>query len=91
MAAVTLPDQIWGRLATVAADRGVKIEDLLVAAVREVVKPRSRRERVLAYVRAGYTDAGAAEATGELKSYVGDVRRAAGLPPNRPGSIKEEA
>lgn len=80
---VKLPDQVWGRLASVADDRGVTVEQLLIAAVAEVVKPRDRRERVLHYVRAGYTDARVAEATGELKHYVGDVRRRAGLPANR--------
>lgn len=83
MKSVGLPDTVWGRLATTADARGVSVEDLLVAAITEVVKPQSRQERVLEAVRAGLSDAVVAERTGELKQYVGVVRRRAGLPANR--------
>lgn len=83
MKTVTMPDDVWGRLATIADDRNTTIAELLVAAVMEITEPRTRGERVVQLVRAGLTDAQIAERTGELKSYVGDVRRAAKLPPNR--------
>ena len=83
MPAVELPPAVWGRMASVAEDRGVTISDLLVSAVHDILKPRSRRERVLHALRMGLTDAVAAERTGELKNYVANVRRDAGLPPNK--------
>lgn len=83
MASVILPDDVWGLLATVADDRDTTVSDLLVAAVAQIVKPRDRRERVLLLVRAGFTDALTAERTGELRQYVGSIRRGAGLPANR--------
>lgn len=83
MKSVTMPDEIWGRLASVAADRNTTVEELLVAAVMEITKPGSRHERIRQLVRAGYTDVQIAERTGELKAFVGAVRRKAELPPNR--------
>lgn len=80
---VNVPTPVWARMVNVAEARGVKVEDILVAAIVEVTKPRNRKERVLELVRAGLPDAVIAERTGELKNYVGAARRAAHLPPNR--------
>lgn len=81
--AVIVPANIWGRIATIAEDRGVTVEEILVTAIKEITAPRNRQERVLQLVRAGLTDARIAERTGELKNYVAAVRRRAGLPANR--------
>lgn len=80
---VNVPTTVWARMVNVAEARGVKVEDILVAAIVEVTKPRNRKERVLELVRAGLPDAVVAERTGELKNYVGDTRRKAHLAPNR--------
>lgn len=81
---VTMPDDVWGELATIADDQGCTIADLIVAGVNNIrnVKP-ARAQAVLDLVRVGYTDRQVAETTGELVSYVADVRRRAGLRPNR--------
>lgn len=84
MPAVELSAPVWGRMATIAEDRGVTVADILVAAVHEVLQPRSRQERVLNAVRAGLPDCAVSEQTGELRAYVARVRRDAGLKPNRP-------
>ena len=92
MTTVKLPDAVWGRLATVADVRGVDVPDLLVAALTEILKPRNRREHIVFLAQAGYTDARICEATGELRQYVGDVRRKAGISANRqPRTDTEEA
>jgi hypothetical protein len=39
MATVKFDDRVWGRLATVADNRGVRIQDLLEAAVGHVLEP----------------------------------------------------
>ena len=80
---VNVPTQVWARMVNVAEARGVKVEDILVAAIVDITKPRNRKERVLELVRAGLPDAVIAERTGELKNYVSETRRAAHLPPNR--------
>lgn len=80
MNSVQLHPRVWGLLATVADDRGTTIEDLLTAAIGTVLQPRDRRERVLLALRAGLPDQVVAERTGELKNYVSNVRRQAGVP-----------
>lgn len=81
--AVIVPSKVWGRIASIAEDRGTTVEEILVAALKEIVRPTNRHERVLQLVRAGLTDARVAERTGELKNYVANVRRQAGLKANR--------
>lgn len=78
---VTLPRSVWGRIASIADDRGITVQDLLVAAIGSVLQPRDRRERVLQALYAGLPDGVVAERTGELRQYVAQVRRAEGLPP----------
>jgi uncharacterized protein YerC len=82
------PPNVWGRLATIADDRGTNIADIITTAVINELRPRDRRSWVLQLVRQGYSDRAIAETTGELKSYVGDVRRAAKLPANRDRSAE---
>ncbi len=83
MKTVTMPDHVFGRLASLADDRGCTIADLIVAGVKQIldVKP-GRVDAVLDLVRAGYTDKQVADSTGELVGYVAEVRRRAGLRPN---------
>lgn len=76
---VTVPAGVWGRLASEADNRGVTVEDILVAAINHVIRPQGRREVILAAVRAGFTDAQVAAQTGELVGFVAKVRRDAGL------------
>lgn len=80
---VGIPESVWGRLASVAETRGVTVEDLLVASITEVIKPRSRQERIVQLAHAGLPDRVIAERTGELKGFVGEVRRRAGIPVNK--------
>jgi hypothetical protein len=80
---VLIPEIIWGKLATVADDRGVSVEDILVAAVRQIIDPATVEERIVDLVRAGWPDRVIAGKTGELVARVATVRRAANLPPNK--------
>jgi len=44
---VTLPDRVWGRLASVAETNGVKVGDLIAAAIlRELETPAQRPRHV---------------------------------------------
>lgn len=83
MKSVILPDTIWGRIISVAEDRGVTVEDILVAAVRQIIDPATVEERIIDLVRAGWPDKVIAGKTGELVNHVAAVRRSAGLPPNK--------
>ena len=76
------PKHVWGRLATIADDRGVNVPQVIAGAVAGELKPRDRREWVLTLVRNGYPDRIVADITGELKQYVSTTRRRAGLPAN---------
>lgn len=86
-----IPDQIWGRLASIADDGDTDVPTLMTLAAARIVnrdaarvlRAAKRHERVLRGVRAGLTDAEIALRTGDLKNYVADVRRGAGLPANR--------
>lgn len=80
---VTVPLHVWGRLASEADNRGVGVEDVLVAAINHVIRPQGRKEVILAAVRAGFTDAEVAAQTGELVGFVASVRRSVGLRANR--------
>ena len=75
---VTFPARVWGRLANLADDRGVKVPDLIAAAVAEMV-PVTREERVLLLVRAGLSDGDVAARTGETRAYVARHRLKAGI------------
>lgn len=81
--AVFVPEAIWGRLATIADDRGVSVEDILVGAITDLTAPATVEERIVQLVRSGFTDAAIAGKTGEFVARVRVVRRAAHLPANR--------
>ena len=40
---VTLPADVWGRLATRADERGVTVADLVAAAIQDLTQPRFKR------------------------------------------------
>lgn len=40
---VTLPDWVWGRLATIASHRGVQVADLVAAGVTDVLRSDTGR------------------------------------------------
>jgi hypothetical protein len=86
-----VPDKVWAHLVELAEERHVSVAVVVSAAVADALRPSSmarleadaRKNHVLQLVRSGMTDAQIAERTGELKSYVGDTRRGAGLAANR--------
>ena len=80
---VYLPEPIWGRIATIADDRGVSVEDLLTTAVMQIISPGTVEERIVDLVRAGFPDKVIASRTGEVVGRVANIRRNAGLAPNK--------
>lgn len=80
---VYLPEPIWGRMATIADDRGVTVEDLLTTAVMQIIAPATVEERIVELVRAGFPDRVISTRTGEVVGRVATIRRRAGLAPNR--------
>lgn len=86
--AVWVPREVWGRLASVADDRGATIEDLLVLAIESITDAKhspEQKERVIAMVVSGYADAAIAEELGMLLQRVAVIRRKARLRPNTLG------
>ena len=83
---VTVPERVWGRLASEADNRGVTVEDVLVEAINHVIRPQDRREQIVVLALAGWTDRDIAERTGEVVGFVATVRRQAGIPANKRGN-----
>lgn len=87
---VNLPDKVWAACLNVAEQNHTSVARVVEAAIRDAIRPSSiaklqaeaRRNQVLQAWGDGLTDAQIAERTGELKQYVGDVRRSKGLPPH---------
>lgn len=92
-----MPDRAWVQLVDLAEIRSTTVGAVVAAAVHDALRPsemaelhvKARRNMIVQLVLGGYTDREVAERTGELKGYVGDVRRSAGLPPNRVGTRHE--
>lgn len=80
---ITVPEKVWGRLATEADHRGVTVEDVLVSAINNVIRPQDHRDTIVALVEAGFPDNVIASRTGQLVGRVAEIRRKAGLKPNR--------
>lgn len=86
-----VPDKIWAQLVDLAEARHVTVAVVVSAAVADALRPSSmarleaeaRRNHVIQLVKAGMTDRQIAERLNELKYYVSDTRRSAGLPANR--------
>jgi len=91
-----VPDRVWARLLDVAEEHHTTAASVLSAAVVSITHQPTRmdvthrRERVLRLVRDGFTDQQISVYTGELKNYVADTRRKAGLPANRPYPREEK-
>lgn len=93
---VNLPDKVWAECLTVAESNHTSVARVIEAAIRDAIRPSSiaklqaegRRNQVLQAWGEGLTDAEIAERTGELRAYVGTVRRSKNLPPNRIGGMK---
>jgi DNA-binding CsgD family transcriptional regulator len=77
-------DRDWAMLVDRAEAHGLKVPDLLVAAVHQVM-PHERPvgDDVLRLVRAGFPDALIGERLGLDNATVKRIRRRAGLPANR--------
>lgn len=87
MATVEMPDRVWAKLVKVADARGVKVSDLLVATITELINPLDVERRIVRAVEDGLTDALIAERVALPKPIVARLRRKAGLAPNRPRSL----
>lgn len=93
---LNLPDKAWAQVLAAAEENHTTVPRFIEAAIRDAIRPsmiaklhaEARHQRVLQAWGEGLTDAQIAERTGELKQYVGDVRRAAKLPPNLVGGRK---
>lgn len=88
---ITIPEHVWGRLASIADDRGTTIEELLVHAIESIAEPkthleqRTTRERVVAMVLDGHADASIAAELHIFVQRVAEIRRKAKLPANNYG------
>lgn len=80
---LTLPTNVWGRLATVADDRGLSVQQLIVTALRPYLSPQTLEARIGDMARAGLTDKQMCEMTGRDRAFVARTRRAAGIPANK--------
>lgn len=88
-ATITIPLRVWGRLASQAEYRGVKVADLLVEAIeialgkraREVIGENTLAARVAAAIRDGLPDQVIARRLGVTLESVRMCRRGMGLKP----------
>lgn len=86
-----VPDQVWAKVLDVAEQNYTTVAAVVEAAIRDAIRPsavkqlqaQARKNQILQAWGEGLTDAAIAERTGELRQYVGEVRRAANLPPNQ--------
>lgn len=86
-----LPDTVWAKALQVAEEQRTTVARVIEAAVRDAVRPShmqkleviARQNHIVQLVGEGLTDAVIAERTGELKAYVGQVRRRHHLPANQ--------
>lgn len=90
---LNLPDKTWAEVLDVAEQQSTTVARVVEAAIRDALRPSSfarlqqqaRRNQIVQLVAEGFTDRQVAERTGEVIGYVAAARRAANLPPNRPG------
>jgi len=81
---VDIPDRDWARLVGVAEERGVKLPELVYAAVLDLMPWRDTiADQVQHLARAGFPDARIAERLGVNNAQVSALRREAGIPANR--------
>ncbi|HEU5223460.1 MAG TPA: hypothetical protein VFU07_07240 [Candidatus Lumbricidophila sp.] len=91
---MSIRDETWVKLATIADNHGVKVADVIDRMTDTLTRPKPKSEQalksdpnrnryVLDWIRSGWSDQDTAEATGETKAAVARIRREAGLPANR--------
>lgn len=88
---LNIPDRVWAHVLSIAEENHTTVALTIEAFIRDGIRPsavkslqaQARKHDILRAWGEGLTDSAIAERTGELKSYVGDVRRAAKLPPNQ--------
>jgi hypothetical protein len=88
---LNIPDRVWAMVLEVAEENHTTVALTIEAFIRDGIRPsavgklraQARRQAILRAWGEGLTDGAIAERTGELRQYVGDVRREAGLPPNQ--------
>lgn len=79
---ITIPLRVWGRLATEADHREVRVEDVLVGAINSVILRSHRQAVVIGLTVIGHSDRVIAELTGEGRDFIKQARRSVGLPAN---------
>lgn len=81
---VDIPDRDWARLVGVAEERGIRLPDLVYAAVLDLMPWRDTlADQVQHLARAGFPDARIAERLGITNSQASALRREAEIPANR--------
>lgn len=80
---LNIPDRVWAGLVTVAEREGQTVALLLSGLIDGKVAPVVRRDLIVRLVKAGMCDADVAARTGDVVGYVAQIRRHAGLKPNR--------
>lgn len=87
---IHVPDKVWVAALNLAETNHTTVAAVIEGAIRDAIRPsaidklraQARQNQIVQAWGEGLTDAQIAERTGELKAYVGDVRRRAKLPPN---------
>lgn len=88
---ITLPSQVWGRLASLAEERNTDVGGLIADSIRATIDhPRGNTARIEQAVRNGWADGDIAVVLGMTRAAVAQLRRRAGLPANRPGNEQGE-
>lgn len=78
-ATVTVPARVWGLLANEAEERGTRVDDLVVAAIRNVLWRSHRQAVVIGLALLGHTDKAIAELTGESHEFIREARHSVGI------------
>ncbi len=87
---ITMPDRVWGRLASRADDMGVRVAELLTMAIQNLA-PEPETDRVAVLASSGLSDKEIARAMSLTNEQVARRRRRAGIPANRWASRKDVA
>lgn len=97
---IDFPPEDWWELCNVAETQGVPVAEFVTRALQNAAHPaelskfereRARRQAIVSLVRQGLTDDVIAERLGELRGYVAEARRRAGLAPNTRNHLSRAA
>lgn len=80
---VSLPENVWGRLASIADDRGTTVAEVIAETMTRLVPQPRTVDAVVPLVLAGLPDKEIARRLDLTNLAVQTRRRAAGLPANR--------